>query len=161
MADPAMPYLIVHLSLGLLWALLAGWLWWQPERALLRMQIWLAALLSALAPRLLFESGHWPDLSKKGEIAIIGLSLLMAMLPRHMAGRLAALALGALWIVLGASSLRHAVPLTPPMAVKAMLLGLLVMLLPRAATGPGRQGTILGLLLITAAVALHGDLLRP
>ena len=46
-------------------------------------------------------------------------------------------------------------------AVKAMLLGLLVMLLPRAATGPGRQGTILGLLLITAAVALHGDLLLP
>ncbi len=160
MTDPALPYLIIHLSLGVLGLALAGGLFRHPERALLRMQIWLVALLSALAPRLLFESGNWPDLSRKAEAAIILLSLLMALLPRRFAGALAALALGALWIALGAASLRHGTPLAPPLALKAMLSGGLVLLLPRERTSRWRQGAILLLLALCAGIGLFPDPFR-
>jgi hypothetical protein len=136
---------------------LAGGLIRHPERALLPMQTWLVALLSALVPRLLFESGRWPDLSQKAEAAIILLSLLMALLQRRFAGKLAALALGALWIALGGASLRHGMPLAPPLALKAMLTGGLVLLLPRGRTSRWRQGAILLLLALCGGIGLFPD----
>lgn len=147
MAEFATPQALIPFALWLLGVALAAWLLWRPGVVPLRLQVWGLALLSGLAPGLLRASGAWVDIAYKAELAILALSLLMAVLPRRAGGDLARLALGALWGMLGAASFRHATPLAPPLASAALLFAATLFVLPLSQPARWRQGVVLALLL--------------
>ena len=147
----------LHPALGLGWLLLAAMMATQPtiSRAPARLQAALAALLSALLLPWLKASGHWPDAADKAVILVALLSLAMAAMPRHIPGRLSACMLGGFWIALGAAALRHGVPLPPHVALKAILLGLAILLLPTEGGPRWRQACVAAALLIAAILGVY------
>ena len=150
-------------ALGLTWLLLATLLLVRPPRTVhpAVLQVVLAALLSGLIAPWLRSSGQWTDTSNKLILAAGILSLLVAVLPTHFIGRLAACTLAGLWMMLGAASLRHGTPLLPYMAAQFVLLGAAILLLPPEGRPRWRQAGVLLALVLAAMLGVHQDIPLP
>ena len=144
-------------ALGLAWLLLAALLLARPPRTAhpAILQVMLAALLSGLAAPWLRSSGLWADTSGKLVLAAGILSLLMAVLPTHFIGRMAACTLAGLWMVLGAASLRHATPLLPYLAAQFVALGAAILLLPPEGRPRWRHAGVLVALVMAAVLGFY------
>jgi hypothetical protein len=159
----ALPLLGLHLLLGLGWAaaalgLLLGA---RADGPAARIARWAAAALAGTAALLLSAGGWWPDMPDRvlgPVLGLLGLAVLVG--PDKTSGRLAILMLAGFWLALGAVSLRNAAPVSSALAVKAVLLGvsLLLAAAPAGAGHRARHALTAALLLAAGGIGALGEM---
>lgn len=121
------------------------------------------ALLAAAALPLASAGGWWIDMPDRWMVPILlGLSSALALFgARAPLGRLPALVLAAFFLTLGAASLRNGGPLMGFLALKTILLGLVLALLPLEKAVRLRMLLLLAALAVAAILGVHRDIPIP
>jgi hypothetical protein len=121
------------------------------------------ALVAALALPLASAGGWWVDMPTDKMVPIvIALSGALALFgARNSLGRMPTLALAAFFLTLGMASLRNGGPLMGFLAVKSMLLGLMLALLPLKGAVRPRMALLLVALAAAAVLGAHRDIPMP